>query len=163
MKRGLNTSGGPEHIALVKLASKKIIETFDDLKEIMIDYEPTELRIAIKIDERWGSGYSQANFDFRPDIVVRTSKEFDYDKPWVTIKDSICIVFEAETNPRNIFNNAIKIEGYKRVRNDRLGRSSYGLVLVCWNDATLPEKIEPFDEVWKFDRSLLTNKADHDE
>lgn len=64
----------------------------------------------------------------------------------------MCIVFEAETNPRNIFKNAIKIEGYKRVRNDRLGRSSYGLVLVCWDDAKLPENIEPFDEVWKFSR-----------
>lgn len=153
MKRGLATSGGPGHIALVKLASKKIIETFDDLREIMIDYEPNELRIAIRIDERWGSGYSTANFDFRPDIVVRTSREVDPEKPWLTIKDSMCIVFEAETNPRNIFNNAIKIEGYKRVRDNRLGRASYGLVLVCWSDAKLPKNTEPFDEIWKFDKA----------
>ena len=153
MKRGLYTSGGKEHIELVKLTSRRIIDTFDDLREIMIDYEPTELRIAIKIDERWGSGYSQANFDFRPDIVVRTSRGYDEETPWITIKDSMCIVFEAETDPRNIFKNNIKIEGYKRVKNDKMGRASYSLVLVCWDDAKLPENIEPFDEVWKFNKS----------
>ena len=154
MKRGLAAGGGSEHVALVKLASKRIIDDFDDLREMMIDYEPTELRLAIKIDERWGSGYSTANFDFRPDIVVRTSREVDPEKPWVTIKDSMCIVFEAETYPINIFRNNIKIEGYKRVRADRLGRASYALVLVCWEDAKIPKDIEPFDEVWKFSREV---------
>ena len=152
MKRGIATSGGKEHIELTKLTSKRIIDNFDDLREIMIDYESTEFKINIKINERFNTGYSTANFDFRPDIVVRTSREVEPDEPWITIKDSTCIVFEIETDPRNIFNNVIKIEAYKKLREDRIGRACYSFILVCWDDARLQKNIEPFDEVWKFKR-----------
>ena len=163
MKRSLKTGGGKDHIELVKLATKRIVDEFEDLMDIVINYEPTELRLQIKIDDHSGwestSRMTEAHFDFRPDIVVRTSKQISpgqleaFYQPRKILRTRY-VVFEAETDPRNIFKNLIKIEGYKRIKANRFGSGLYSFVLVCWKDAEVPQDIEPFDEIWKFERIL---------
>jgi len=152
MKRGSATSGGQEHIELVKLALKKIVDTFVCLRRIMITFEESEFTMDIKIQENHSS-YTNAHFSFRPDVIVRAETEDAFNKKeWKSIYDSSAVVFEAETNPHNIFNNLIKIEAYKRIKSRDYGRRAYSFVLVCWKNAKLPASIEPFDEVWKFQK-----------
>lgn len=160
MKRSLQTSGGKGHVRLVKLASKRIIEQFEGLRYMLVSYEKTDLQTELRISDG-AYGYTNVHFDFRPDIVVRVVKEkdeqekrgiFREDREWNSVLDSNTIVFEIETNPRNIFRNQVKIGAYKKIRSDRYGRTAYAFVLVCWEDANLPKNIEPFDEVWKFKR-----------
>ena len=155
MTRNLNTTGGVEHVALVKLASKKVIDDFANLRIILVSYDEHEVRFEIKIEERYDS-YTNAHFNFRPDILVRCSRKEDplSKKEWKSILDSHTIIFEAETDPQNIFRNVLKMAAYKQIKSDGFGREYYAFVLVCYEDAVLPESIEPFDEVWKFPREV---------
>ena len=150
MSRTIENSGGLEHVELVKLASKRIIDSFIGLKNISINYEEENITVDITLDEKENS-WHRIIFTLRPDIIVlRVSKEFRrYTNSWLSIQDSRFIIFEIETNPQNIFANMIKMESYKQLRKER---GSYAFVLVVWSDAQLPEKIEPFDEVWKFEK-----------
>lgn len=158
MKRGSGTSGKDDHVELVKLATKRIVDCFENLRHILVSYEQQNMNFELKIkDSAYGETF--AHFEFRPDIVVRAentgkgSSIMDDVKVWKTIMDSHAIVFEIETDPRNIFSNILKIEAYKKIRSEYYGRAAYAFVLVCWNDAILPNNIEPFDEVWKFSRT----------
>ena len=151
MKRGSATSGKEEHISLIKLTTKRIVETFENLKHIQISYEPTdEMNFEVKIEDSEYAYRSHSHVGFRPDIILRAEhglKQFS-NVEWSGITDSRAIVFEIETNPMNIFKNLIKIAAYKQIR--QRNRTMYSFVLVCWDDAKLPEKIDPFDEVWQF-------------
>jgi hypothetical protein len=154
MTRNLDTTGGAEHVALVKLATKKIIDEFANLRHILISYDEHEVKFEIKIQERY-DGYTNAHFDFRPDIFVRCAgKELKgfQKKSWKNIFDSHAILFEAETEPKNIFGNVLKMAAYQKIKSDAFGREAYAFVLVCYEDAVLSESIEPFDAVWKFPR-----------
>lgn len=157
MKRGLGTSGKDEHVELVKLATKRIVDTFQNLRYILISYEQHEMEFELKVKEG-EHGYTNANFTLRPDIVLRAentgkgSSIMDDAKLWKSIMDSGAIVFEAETDPKNIFHNVLKLEAYRKIKAESFGRAAYAFVLVCWNDAILPKNIAPFDEVWKFPR-----------
>jgi len=155
MKRGSATSGTDEHVQLVKLATKRIIDEFVNLRYISINYEKQNLTFQIKVrDGTWGE--TNSYFELRPDILLRAENKgkggsiMDDAKKWENIMDSNAIIFEAETDPRNIFKNAIKLEAYKQIKRNNYGRAAYGFVLVVWEDAVLPENIEPFDEVWRF-------------
>lgn len=163
MKRGAGTGGKDEHVQLVKLASKKIIDTFQNLRYILVSYEKQELKLQITVRDGM-YGETNAHFELRPDIVLRAENigkdgrspfrtgieriVDDEDKNWKSIMDSHAIVFEAETDPRNLFSNVLKLDAYRKLR--AYGRAQYAFVLVCWDDAKLPENVEPFDEVWKF-------------
>jgi len=157
MTRNLDTTGGAEHVALVKLTTKKIIDEFASLRHILISYDEHEVRFDIKIEEKYDS-YSNAHFDFRPDIFVRCASKKKLDdfekKNWKGIFDSNAILFEAETNPKNIFSNILKMAAYQKIKTDGYGREAYAFVLVCYEDAVLPNSIEPFDAVWKFSREV---------
>ncbi len=161
MTRALGAGGGPKHTALVRWAAKKIIDGYDELTAIDMDFESDDVRLDIRIDTELGRvGHTRAHFIFRPDIVVRFKrmKERDYsvEQEWKNIHDSRAWLIEAETDPRNIFSNVIKIEGYRRLINERIGRWAYALILVCYDDAVFPENrirqetpsVKPFDELW---------------
>lgn len=150
-KRGLATSGGKEHVELVKLATKRIIDQFQNLRDIQISYEDREFSIDLRLKDSQ-HGYSNASFEFRPDIIVRAENKRRDDEKWDSILDSSAIVFEAETDPKKIFGNVLKIEAYKTMKMRPWGRQQYAFVLVVWADAVLPQNIEPFDEVWKFEK-----------
>jgi len=156
MKRSLDTSGGEEHVYLVKRAVKRVIDEMAGLRVITISFEDSEFQFEVTIREDRDS-YTNAHFSFRPDMIVRaknTSGSPIYsEKTWTKITDSSAIVFEAETDPKNFFNNAIKVEAYKKIKGDSYGRFGYSFVLVCWEDAKLPKNIEPFDEVWRFSKT----------
>lgn len=154
MKRGSVTSGGDSHVELVKLATKRVVDSFQNLRYILLSYEQQNFTFDLKVTDGI-HGYTNANFEFRPDIVVRaencakgTSFQED-EKKWESPLDSSAIVIEAETNPKNFFSNTLKVEAYKQIKS-RGGRGLFAFVLACWSDAVLPDNIEPFDEVWKF-------------
>jgi hypothetical protein len=158
MRRGSGTSGKDEHVELVRLAVKRIVDSFSNLRHILISFEQQNLKFELQI-KTGEYGYTNAHFEFRPDIILRAentgkgSSIMDDAKIWKTILDSSTIVFEIETDPRsNIFSNVLKIEGYKKIREEAFGRAAYAFVLVVWADAVLPENVEPFDEVWRFPR-----------
>jgi len=159
MKRGSATSGGQEHIELVKLATKRIVDRFVNLHFIIISYEAREFSFELKIADKRGYHRAFASLEFRPDIFVEHESEelktFE-NVPWTNILDSGAIVIEAETDPHNFFNNLLKCESYKRIR--AKSRKTYAFVLVVWDDAKLPKNIEPFDEVWRFPRKKETTK-----
>jgi len=158
MKRGSATGGKDEHVELVKLATKRIVDTFQNLRYILLSYEQHNLEFEIKVKEG-EFGYTNANFTLRPDIVVRAENKAkgstiaDDATLWKSIMDSHAIVFEIETDPRNIFKNILKLEAYRKIKGEAYGRAAYAFVLVCWDDAVLPKNIDPFDEVWKFPRN----------
>lgn len=166
MKRGIATSGSQEHIELVKLATKRIVDSFENLRYIQINYEQSNLSLEIKIRDKY-EGYTNASFEFRPDILLRAENRAkglfaEKEKKWESIFDSSAIVFECETDPRNIFANVLKMEAYRKIKGDVYGRSAYAFVLVCWSDAELPECVEPFDEVWRFDKFLIKKELKRD-
>jgi hypothetical protein len=158
MKRGAGTSGKDEHVELVKLATKRIVDTFQNLRHILISYEQHEMQFELKVKEG-EYGYTNAHFTLRPDIVVRAENKgkgesiADDAKLWKSIMDSNAIVFEAETDPKTIFHNVLKLEAYRKIKAEAYGRAAYAFVLICWDDAVLPKNVDPFDEVWKFPRS----------
>jgi hypothetical protein len=152
LKRGSATSGKEEHVELVKLATKKIVDTFQNLRVIHISYEQFDMQFEISIAESRDRDYTNTYFTLRPDIMVRAENRWKEHQPWLSIMDSNAIVFEAETDPKNIFSNVLKMEAFKKIKSDSYGRIGYAFVLVCWEDAALPQNIEPFDEVWKFPR-----------
>jgi len=158
MKRGSATSGKEEHVELVKLTVKKIVDTFSNLKNIQIAFEKEdELRFDFKIDDSQHS-WTHASIAFRPDIVLHVEEGLRKysDVEWSCITDSRAIVFEIESNPQNFFSNLIKRAAYSEIR--KRNRTQYSFVLVCWEDAKLPENISPFDEVWKFHRKVVATK-----
>jgi len=154
----LKIGGNKEHIDLIKLAVNRLMEQYaDKVKGINLDFERRQFSIGIKIHVDT-YGYTNANFDFRPDIVafiIKPEEDPFGKKEWKSIVDSSVWIFEAETNPRTIFHNTIKIEAYRKIKNNDYGRSTYGFILVCWDDAKLPNSVDPFDEIWKFPKGLL--------
>lgn len=156
-RRSISGGGGESHTALIRAAAKKIIDSEDALMGISLTFEERAVELDIKIDTELGRvGYSRASFSFRPDIVARFNLKRDpriLDQKWTGIHDSGAWIVEAETDPRKIFKEVIKIEGYKRLTADRdIGRYSYALILACWEGAIFPdpENIEPFDALWLF-------------
>ncbi len=137
---------------LVKLATKRIIDEFEEINEIVINYEQ-ELDFNIKPDFDSRYGRTNVSFNFRRDVGVTTTKykrahEVDPEKR--KIWQAHRVFFEAETDPRNLFKNILKVECYKKMR--RGGLFEFAFVLVCFEDAKLPEKTAPFDEIWTFPR-----------
>ena len=137
---------------LVKLASKRIIDEFEEINEIVLNYEQ-EIHVNVKPDFESRFGRTNVSFDFRPDIAVTTTKfehkeEIDPDKR--KIWQAHRVFFEIETDPRNLFKNTLKIECYKKM--NRGGFYEFAFVLVCWDDAKLPKSTAPFEEIWAFPR-----------
>lgn len=157
MKRGAGTSGKDEHVELVKLTTKKIVDTFQNLRYIIISYEQQNMKFELQV-KTGEYGYTNAHFELRPDIVLRAENKgkgdsiMDDAKQWKSILDSNAIVFEVETDPKTIFHNVLKLDAYRKIKAEAYGRAAYAFVLVCWDDAVLPKNIDPFDEVWKFPR-----------
>ncbi|MHA1286001.1 MAG: hypothetical protein ACTSPB_01235 [Candidatus Thorarchaeota archaeon] len=114
-----------------------------------------------------GSGYTNARFSFRPDMVVCTFKKRDdklrfSDRKWEKFEDSNWIVFEAETNPRNIFNNLLKMTAYETIRaKPQLGRVAYAFVLLTftkYEKFLAKRSIDPFDEAWLFNEENMQSE-----
>lgn len=155
----MRTKGKKQHVALIKLALKKLIDeytvrmkgfkaTFED-KHFGIDFE-------IELGESWS--HADGHFTLIPDIVAEIEPKEDVfltKRKWKSIFDSSTLIFEAETNPANIFRNTLKLEAYRRVKSSDYGRSKYAFILVCWENAKLPDILDPFDAVWRFPKSRL--------
>ena len=155
----MKIGGNKGHITLIQLATKRLVDKFaDKIESINISFEEHAFRMEIKVQID-PYGFTNANFDFRPDIAAHViprqtkGRLFGESEEWKSILDSSWWIFEAETTPRNIFKNIVKIEAYKKIKGNSYGRQAYGFILVCWDDAKLPENIEPFDEVWKFKKA----------
>ncbi len=151
-QRSIKSSGGSDHVELVKLATKRIIDEFEEINEIVINYEQ-DINVNIKPDFDSRFGRTSVNFDFRPDIAVTTTQfklDSEVDPEKRKIWQAHRVFFEAETDPRNLFKNLLKVECYKKMR--RGGLFEFAFVLVCFEDAKLPEKTAPFDEIWVFPR-----------
>jgi len=149
-QRSIKTSGGSDHVELVKLATKRILDEFEEVTEMVIHYE-AEVDVNVEFGDRRGYGRMSTSFNFRPDILVTTTKyvlEEEIDPERRKIWQAHRVFFEAETDPRNIFKNVLKIECYKKMK--RGGIHECAFVLVCFEDAKLPENTAPFDEVWVF-------------
>ena len=151
-QRSIKSSGGSDHVELVKLATKRIIDEFEEVNEIVINYEQ-EIHVNIKPDFETRFGRTNVKFDFRPDIAVTTTKfmvneEVDPEKR--KIWQAHRVFFEAETKPSRLFKNLLKIECYRKMRKG--GFLEFAFVLVCFEDAKLPKNTAPFDEVWTFKR-----------
>ena len=150
----MRIKGGKEHILLIQLALKKLIDDYMGmLKSFKATFEDKHFGIDFKLElgESWS--HASGHFELIPDIVAEIEPKTDIfmkERKWRSIIDSNTLIFEAETNPRNIFQNIMKLEAYKQVKMDHYGRSRYAFILVCWEDAQLPELLEPFDTVWSF-------------
>lgn len=169
----MENSGGALHVEMVKKASKALIDRFNTLNTISLEYEGhLGARINMAID-RLDKVPAIESLDFRPDIIVRHVPETEKGlnsyqlmevrdrKKWTKIEDSQFIIFEIETNPSNILRNTLKMVFYEKLKNSETqwGRAMYAFVLVA------PAKYEAeisiffgkasqvFDEVWLFDEN----------
>ncbi|GAH33196.1 unnamed protein product, partial [marine sediment metagenome] len=116
-QRSIKSSGGSDHVELVKLATKRIIDEFEEINEIVINYEQ-DINVNIKPDFDSRFGRTNVNFNFRPDIAVTTTKfkhENEIDPEKRKIWQAHRVFFEAETDPRNLFKNLLKVECYKKM------------------------------------------------
>lgn len=161
MRLSLQDSGGIEHVALVKLASHKIIDEFESLYEIQVRYEPENIKVEFKLNEQFGKTILTSGFDLRPDIVAIHNKVTGKDYFGNDISNTVWNIIEAETNPKNIFHNKLKMLAYEKIKEDH--ENYYYFILVCWSDAKLPDSIEPFNEVWKFDKSEIATTSEKEE
>lgn len=168
--RGLEHSGGPLHVRMVKEATKFAIDRFDTLQRFLAQYEPY-LRVGCTFHEdHWDKVLRVKDVVFRPDLIImhtpvedrkaRTPHERSQhfkEKVWERIENSSNIVFEVETDPMRFFReNHMKLEFYKRLKNEeRYGRHLYAFVLVVAEGASVPASTEPFDEVWRIPKSAL--------
>lgn len=152
----MRTKGKKEHVALIKLALKKLIDEFTDrMKSFKASFEDKHFGIDFRIElgESWS--HADGHFNLIPDIVAEIEVKEDVfltKRKWKSILDSSTLIFEAETNPANIFRNIMKMEAYSMVKKSTYGRSKYAFILVCWEDAKLPDVLDPFDAVWKFSK-----------
>lgn len=148
--------GKKEHVALVKLAVKKLIDEYADrLDSFKATFEDKHFGIDFQIDlgESWS--HAHGSFFLIPDIVAEIEPRTDVlmkDRKWRSIIDSSTLIFEAETNPATIFKNIMKMQAYSMIKQHTYGRSKYAFILICWDDAKLPDFLEPFDAVWKFSK-----------
>lgn len=166
MSRGIEDSGGELHIRMVKSASKALIDRFNTLKVISLEYEGhAGARINVAID-RLDRVPSMESIDFRPDIIVRHTPEIEKGldnyqimtmrekQGWSKIEDSQFIIFEIETDPANILKNSLKMAFYGRMKNSdtRWGRAIYAFVLVTLkkydNLESNTAAYRIFDEIW---------------
>ena len=163
----MENSGGPLHIKMVKEATKMIVDRFDTMEMLAVNYEERlGTRININVQE-YDRAVSLRSIDFRPDIHVRHTPPrergvrghqlYDLlkDSTWERIEDSRHIVIEVETNPSNIFRNVLKKAYYARLKDDDDGRKMCAFILVVAEGAKLPLDTEPFDEVWTIPKSKL--------
>jgi len=137
-------------VELVKLATKRLLDEFEEVNEMMINYE-AEVDVNVEFGDHRGYGRTSTSFNFRPDILVTTTKyklNEEVDPENRKIWQAHRVFFEAETDPRNIFRNTLKIECYKKMKKGRIHECAF--VLVCFEDAKLPKNTAPFDEVWTF-------------
>lgn len=154
----MKIGGKKEHIALVKLASIRLINDLSDrLEGFNLSFEDKHFGIDFKLElgESWS--HADGHFNLIPDIVAQINPRTELlikGRKWHSIIDSRTLIFEAETDPRNIFHNAMKMMAYAHVKRD-YGRGRYAFILVCREDAKLPDNIDPFDEVWKFSEAEL--------
>jgi len=152
--------GKKEHIALVKLASIRLINDMSDrLEGFTLSFEDKHFGINFRLElgESWS--HADGHFNLIPDIVAQIEPKTDImikGRKWHSIIDSRTLIFEAETDPRNIFQNVMKMMAYAMVKKD-YGRGRYAFILVCREDARLPDNIEPFDEVWRFTEAELVD------
>ena len=150
--------GGKQHVDLVKLAIKKLVDEYmDKVKSLFVEFEDSHFGFEFKIHkDQWDT--THGSFTFKPDIVARieTKKDIIFNKKdrWLDITDSNTLIFEAENDPHNIFSNTLKMEAYRMVKANDYGRQTYAFILVCWSDAKLPDILEPFDAVWRFEKPL---------
>ena len=154
-QRSIITSGGSDHVYLVKMATKKVIDEFDYLQEFLVQYERTDIHGSVSLSEKW---YHRTNvsFELRPDVIVLTGQLGTDKKGIMNVMSDKTIIIEAETDPRNLFKNIFKIETYKKIKKASINvidkEPELKFILVCFEDAKIPKDYSPFDEVWLFPR-----------
>lgn len=155
------SGGGGLHVALTKAAIVRMMNRFDTVSVMSINFEENHSpKIQFGMDRF--NHYMNRSIDFRPDFVIRHNpyrfegddRGFGYPEPemWDGLEWSQQILFEVETDPKNMFNKRkLKIEYYRLIKEDeRNGRFSWAFVLVLPEGmgSKVPEG-HPFDEVWE--------------
>lgn len=157
--RSLSSGGGDLHRALTKATILRAINRFHATYLITIDFEEVhQPQVRFSTDRH--SHILTRSLNFRADMVIRHNPyrfdkgRYSFPEPedWDGIEWSQQILFEIETNPRNIFNDRkLKIEYYRMVKEDEThGRFGWAFVLVIPEGKTkgIP-KDHPFDEIWE--------------
>lgn len=169
-ERGLESSGGPKHIYMVKEAVKRVLDEFDTMNRLLFQFELTTRPKVTFHEDRFDKYAMSQTIEFRPDILIshiprderkarkndtelrRYSNELD-EKVWESIQDSNYIIIEVETNPMRAFKqNILKHAYYSRLKDERTRRNArfrYAFVLVISLDSKVPADIEPFDVLWR--------------
>ena len=176
-ERGLENSGGPQHIYMVKEAVKRVLDEFDTMNRLLLQFEMTQMPRVSFHQDRYDKNSMSQRIDFRPDIMLshiprdqrkaaqkglselrRYSNELE-EKGWESIQDSNCIIIEVEMNPMRAFKqNVLKHAYYSRLKDERHrsnARFRYAFVLVAPTGVKVPEDIEPYDELWTIPKSKL--------
>ena len=170
-ERGLENSGGPKHIFMVKEAVKRVLDEFDTMNRILIQFELTQMPKVSFHEDKYDKNRMSQSIDFRPDVILthipreqrkasqkgfnemrRYSNKIE-EKGWESIQDSNYIIIEVETTPKRAFRqNILKHAYYSRMKDERTSRNAryrYAFVLVASMTAPVPEDIEPFDVLWR--------------
>lgn len=171
VERGLESSGGPKHVYMVKEAVRRVLDEFDTMNRLLFQFELTVMpRISFHEDrfEKYGMTTS---IDYRPDILIshiprdqrraaqkghnqmRLYTAEQEERGWESIQDSNYIIIEVELNPVRAFKqNTLKHAYYSKLkaeRDRRHARFRYAFVLVTSLDSKVPADIEPYDILWR--------------
>lgn len=172
-ERGLESSGGPKHIYMVKEAVRRVLDEFDTMNRLLFQFELSVRPKVVFHEDRFDRHNISQSIEFRPDILIshipkeerkatqggfgelrRYSNELD-EKVWESIQDSNYIVIEVETNPMRAFKqNVLKHAYYSRLKDERSRRNArfrYAFVLVAPAHVKVPDVIEPYDVLWRVD------------
>ena len=170
-ERGLESSGGPKHIYMVKEAVRRVLDEFDTMTRLLFQFELSQRPKVVFHEDRFDRHSMSQSIEFRPDILIshipkeerkatqggfselrRYSNELD-EKVWESIQDSNYIIIEVETNPMRAFKqNVLKNAYYSKLKDERSLRNArfrYAFVLVVPMGAKVPEDIEPYDVLWR--------------
>ena len=151
----------PEHEALVRKALVRLVSDVQGLIVINVGLRMGRIDANLQIstfgdhDSRYdASQYSQKAFE--PDILglqeigQRLEERYGHKE---RITDLAIWVVEAETGARNLLTDTYRRTAYKLLKlRDENQRHPMKLILAIYDDVKLPERIDPFDEVWQFSR-----------
>lgn len=157
--RQLPTS--PEHEYLVQQSLLRLVTGVPNLVVINIGLEMGSISAHLEIDTFSGKGgrYDVSQYSskrFQPDILalqeIGSHMKNEINRQ-VKVTDLGIWVIEAETTPHNLLTDTYRRTAYKllKLREENV-LHPMTLVLSTFKDLDIPEKVDPFDRVWRFKR-----------
>lgn len=148
------------HKDLVKKALLRLIDRVDNIVVINIELEMGEIEANISIGSFIGSKFDVSQTSrkrFEPDVLAVQQVGLDTEEGYGGKKEEIkkveVWVIEAETGTRNLLRDTYRKTAYKLLKlKDEDRREKLHLILAIYDDVKVPDKIAPFDEIWKFQR-----------